>query len=888
MGFWFFVLGLAVSPVLYIATRYVGGLLSSPSLADSIQWEALATEDLVLCKDGAYIAVWEISGPDMSFSSAARADKLADNVADLLNVLDGNSMLHVETVRVPSTEYASPDSEDIPPVARFTDQQRKKDYQDGDHFENRTFLALTLGSQQQSAYSFLSAFMYSGNVDMTASTEEKVSAAQNRATEFSQFIPKALSPRRLSGDDLTSFLYLMMTGRDQDVTAPPSEYASLRYLAAHDVRSGFQTKIGDRWYGVVGIWGYPESVSVGVSESLHDVSFSYRFSNRLVGVDTSEALRQIQRRTGQYNVQGNDFFSLLSDNPERSDPDDLYQDDHAKEMAFETKDVEREVQAGHSLVHHTGAVIVWGESKEQCQTRITEVKKHLRNAGGGFLVDQETGMATEAVIGSWPGHGGPNKRRYLLMNYAAARILPITGTYAGPEETPCSFYQNEDGSQPPPLFYSSTQEDVPYRFTPYGQSGDVGHQAVIGPTGTGKSILLGFQAMRQLHFKGGRSIVFDRGHSFAPLTEALGGTYYDLDNIQDGFKPLADIEEESERQWAVSWICDLVSQQNVDVTPTRRRRISEVLNQMAQTTDRRTLSDLQTLLAPQDKALSRAMDPFTGGGELGDLLNSTTDHFRDSHMITIELGNLANFSSKIFAPVLTFFFHKIETLLSPSRPTHVIADEFYMLASNSPTALEKIEEALRLYRKENAFLTVGSQDPGDLVQGDTGAGILGQIKTQIMLPNPRALKPAQKSAYKEIGLTEEQIQLVASAEPKREYIVIQPGGARKIDLGLDSELLFQTPYKDLSFKETARMIRNMKSEYGSKWIHEWTKLRGREDLANDAPLDKKRRDGRRPTKLLPAPGQTEELPPPGDPKLIEERIRHGDGAEVMTGPEEGA
>lgn len=848
-----FFLGLIACPLLFVAARKVYKITESPSLSDSVQWEALATESLISTKDRGFIGVWEISGPDLSFVTPERADNLAGRFQRLLDTMDATMMLHVDTIRVPSSEYDSPDGS-VPPVADMLDQRREDVYSSGTHYEDRTFIALTITPEQSASSSWLSSLLYTDDTTLGQSSyEEMVEAAESKMQEFQQYFPDEISQRRLSGKDLTSYLYFVMTGRDQEVTPPPKEYPSLRYLYSHDVQSGFTPKVGDTWFAAVAITGYPEEVRMGVSEALNDAPFPYRFSNRLIGTDRSEALKAVQKRMKQFQMQANDWMSLLSDDPEQTDPNDLYQDDHSQSLAFETKEVEREIQSGKSLLHHTGVVLVWDQDKERCKEKASQIKKYLRNAGGGFMVDEEKGLATEALIGSWPGHGAPNQRKYFLLSSSATRLLPLTGTYSGPRETPCEYYTTPEGGQPPPLFYARTSESVPYRYSPFGEEGDVGHQAVIGPTGSGKSIFLNFQALRQLHFRSGRTFVFDKGHSFAPLTEAVDGRHYDLSDIEAGFQPLAHVDQKSERRWAVQWIADICKEQGLKVGPRRREKILEVLQSLANS-GKRTLQNFKQLIGGKDKDIADALKPFAGKGDLGNLLNANKDRFRDGRLVVIEIGSLADLEDSILTPVLTFFFHKVSTLLSADRPTHVIADEFFVLAQKSDIARKKVENALRTYRKKNAFMTIGTQAPGDLL-GEETEGILNSIKSKIMLPNPDAMSPAEREAYQEIGLNEEQIRMISLAQQKKEYIAIQPKGARKFDLGLGSEgweLAFMTEFQDLSLKDTATLIRKHKEEFGPRWVYEWLLTRGMEKAAQNAPLDHSQREGNGSTRLLPS------------------------------------
>jgi type IV secretion system protein VirB4 len=333
--------------------------------------------------------------------------------------------------------------------------------------------------------------------------------------------------------------------------------------------------------------------------------------------------------------------------------------------------------------------------------------------------------------------------------------------------------------------------------------------------------------------------------------------------MDEGLMPFADIDQTSERRWAVSWVADICRSQGLTVSPEERGHIQDTLEVLAQRPRRqRDFSNFAQLMMGKNPDIAQALEPYAGQGDLGSLLNADQDYFRDDDFIVIELGGLTDLSTEIYTPVLTYLFHKVSTLLSPDRPTHVVADEFFAFAQESPQGREYVEQALRTYRKKNAFLTIGTQDPSDLI-GEETQGILNSIQTMIMLPNPGAQSEAQAKAYRQVGLNDEQIGLIARSTPKQDYIAVQPSGSRKFDLGLDVELAFLTEYQGLDLKETAKLIREYKSRHGSSWIYEWLCARGYEDVASEAPLDKKRGDGTGPIKYLPKP--TAPVAPGADP-----------------------
>lgn len=57
---------------------------------------------------------------------------------------------------------------------------------------------------------------------------------------------------------------------------------------------------------------------------------------------------------------------------------------------------------------------------------------------------------------------------------------------------------------------------------------DVGHTLIIGPTGSGKSVLLNTIAVQFLRYQNARIFAFDKGNSMWAVSQACGGVHYDI------------------------------------------------------------------------------------------------------------------------------------------------------------------------------------------------------------------------------------------------------------------------------------------------------------------------------------------------------------------------
>ncbi|NBB87836.1 MAG: hypothetical protein GVY12_16635 [Bacteroidetes bacterium] len=872
------------------------------ALADLVQWALLAAPGVIWNKDGAFVGVFEFSGPDLSFATADQTDQVADQTARALGVLDERHMLHVDQVRLPSHAYrseyiygkgasrmatadrASPPAKTSPPLAWLIDRQRRARHMSGTHFEDRFFMALTYLPPAE-IYERAARLFYTGGprpegVDWksaVADFEERLSALASR-------LPDSLGLRRLRGGALLSYLRLMLYGEDHAVTPPPGP-ALLDFLFDRPLRGGFEPKIGERWTQVVGVQGYPDTAAAGITRALETLPFPFRYSTRLIGTSAEGARALLRQRMNTWSLKRRGAREQLVREPgDEGDAAALFLDTWADDLTRDAQEARRKLTAGSAhMLHATHCLIVASKRIDTCDERAARAEKTLRSAGAGFVVRRERGIATEALIGSWPGHGHQNVRRYPLLSDYAARLLPLTSTYAGPKATPSAFYEegkaevgplssgdSKDavragvGESPAPLFYAKTREHVPFRFS--SQVGDVGHQLIIGPTGTGKSILMGFQAMRQLQYTGGQAILLDSGGSFAPLCEALGGQHYDAGDPGTSFQPLAEIDQPSERRWAAGWIARILMLQGVSVTPSARRLIRQALETMAagspEERSYRTLQELRTQV--QSREIKAALDPYCDGGALGTLLDASgtsalhrasgrpgpnrwdstgfqAGRFRPSRFQVIELAPLLQMEEALVTPVLLYLFHRIEKMLSPKRPTFVGADEFFLLAARSDVGRAYAEEAMRTYRKKNAALAIATQTPTD-VAIDGLASILSSCRTRIFLPNPDALDPAQRQGYEAVGLSARHIQAISQAVPRREYLSVQPAGTRLWALGLEEELAFMTAEEGSTFEETAAAMRRYKKEYGediagegllrgglgieSGWLEPWLRRRG--------------------------------------------------------------
>jgi type IV secretion system protein VirB4 len=341
------------------------------------------------------------------------------------------------------------------------------------------------------------------------------------------------------------------------------------------------------------------------------------------------------------------------------------------------------------------------------------------------------------------------------------------------------------------LFFAKTEGSTPFRFSLH--VGDVGHTLMVGPTGTGKSVMLALMALQFRRYAQAQVFAFDFGGSIRAATLAMGGAWQDLggglsDNSEASvaLQPLAWIDEAPEQVWAAQWVINILARENVTVKPEIKELVWTALSSLASApAAERTLTGLSVLL--QSNTLKQALRPYCLGGPFGRLLDADTERLRDADVQAFETEGLIG--TEATPAVLAYLFHRIEGRLD-GRPTLLIIDEGW-LALDDNDFPGKLREYLKTLRKKNASVVFATQSLSDIHGSVIAPAIIESCPTRIFLPNERAIEPQIMAIYRHFGLNDRQIEILARATPKRDYYCQSRRGNRLFELGLgDAALAF--------------------------------------------------------------------------------------------------
>ncbi len=428
--------------------------------------------------------------------------------------------------------------------------------------------------------------------------------------------------------------------------------------------------------------------------------------------------------------------------------------------------------------YHTCSIVVWDEDYHQCQANAEAVMSVLR-ALGCVCVDESANLKA-AWLATHPGNVWASPRRALVSSLNLSHMLPTTAVWAGEESN-----RHIGG---PAHMYCVSSEAALFRLNLNVK--DVGHTVIFGPTGTGKSTLLGALELAWMKYKDAQVFVFDKGRSARCATLCSGGQFLEvsLQHLQTTFQPLRRIDEPAEAAFALSWLEEVVALQGMKVGVEERLALKRALMTLcASSPELRTMTGFT--IALQHKGLRQALSPFCtskhdGAGTYAPIWDNASEALSLSDWTTIEMGPLMDQAPSIVAMTLRYLFHRLEERFD-GRPTLLVIDEAWTFLSN-PIFAPKLKGWLLELRKANVYVVFATQNATDALSSEIAPTILGNTSTQILLPNSKVMTPALRKAYDErgLGLTYGQLKMLSYAIPKRQYYLRNALGDRLFEMQL--------------------------------------------------------------------------------------------------------
>lgn len=806
---------------------------------DLLRYAKLIGPGVVLGKGGELMATYIYRGPDMQCASSSDLDYLRTRVAAMIKKLGAGWMIHSSTLRKKAVEYkdggAFPDA-----VTRAIENERVLQYrQEGTHFENEYFLTFTYlpdalmvskvknfaletsdVKRLQPAMIFGKALDYFERqmADYVGTLESGMNTKLVRLSTRKEIV--AGSQRTVFFDDQLAYFQECLTSTAMPIRLPAkcSAVGVDFLIGSIGFSSGIRPVINGRSIRVVAIESPPdEGTSFGMLEVLNLLGVEFRWTTRWIARDAEKAKASTQKVRSKWRQKIRGFIADVTGRQGGA----INQD--AVNMAADAEAVLHDLESGAvTYGQWTSVVVLVDDDAAFLEASVRFLIKNIQ--AQGFMCRDEDVNCTEAFLGSLPGHGYENVRRPEIHSMNLADCLPLTSTWQGPVENPCGFYKKYyPNEKVPPLFQGSAGGGTPFRVVLH--NGDVGHTFIGGPTGAGKSVLLGMIAASHFRYPDARFFGFEKGESMLALCLAAGGSHYNfLDDETSsaatiGFSPFGHIDRLTDRTWAIEYVETILTLHGVKVDLDISAEITRAINLLqTRPLEMRSFTDFNQLIQIRDvKQVLMLYESSLAGG----MLNARRDSISTSRFTVFEMEKLMEMNDKHVVPVLLYLFRIIERTLDGS-PTIICLDEAWLMLQH-PMFEEKLKEWFKVLRKANALVIFATQELQDVADSPIASTIFSSCQTKILLPNASAEMEDNKRLYKSIGLSDREIELLTLATPKRDYFFTSPAGRRLFQMELGPVAL---SFLAASGADDRKAVKELRHLHGDDWVPFWLKRQG--------------------------------------------------------------
>jgi type IV secretion system protein TrbE len=144
----------------------------------------------------------------------------------------------------------------------------------------------------------------------------------------------------------------------------------------------------------------------------------------------------------------------------------------------------------------------------------------------------------------------------------------------------------------------------------------------------------------------------------------------------------------------------------------------------------------------------------------------------------------------------------------------------------------RIRQWLKTLRKKNVSVIFSTQSLADIRDSSIAPAIIESCASRIFLPNPQATEPQIRVIYEGFGLSARQIDIIAQAQPKRDYYYQSRLGNRVFDLSLGPVAL---AFSGASTPEDQRAINAVLAATPREFASAWLRDRGLDWAADLIP-----------------------------------------------------
>jgi type IV secretion/conjugal transfer VirB4 family ATPase len=507
-------------------------------------------------------------------------------------------------------------------------------------------------------------------------------------------------------------------------------------------------------------------------QGLFDIPANFHVVTEWHPVDNAKTRKEIASRRRHHHNSKTSFISNLQDRQNTGSQDELIDDSKAAAVAELGNALTAMGMEGKTFGEFMLSVVIYDEDRMKVEHAVAEFQKLFTQHDG--LLYEERYNLLNAFFATVPGNKQFNLRKQWALNSNYADLSFLFTVDRGSQWNP--HLEREY------IAALETTHGTPYYFNIH--SGDVAHTLLLGATGSGKSFALSF-TLQSLQKYDPLTFIFDLGGSYETLTRAFGGTYLNVGLKNPGFtiNPFSLEPTHENQNFLYLFLRVLIEAGGrYELTPEYEKALFAAIERAYKLPPEiRTLTNFASILGPLGERLHR----WTQAGQFGHLFDNAQDTLTFSRFQTFNFDGWSDYPD-VLEPLLFYVLQRASSEIE--RPVNTVTfkvfviDEAWIFLKNR-TIRDWITRAEKTWRKKNAAMILATQSVVELAASDMLHIVNESCPTKIFLSNPNI----DRKLYAEIfQLNDTQLELLESLVPKRELLLIQPRGTKKLVLEVDA------------------------------------------------------------------------------------------------------
>ena len=311
-----------------------------------------------------------------------------------------------------------------------------------------------------------------------------------------------------------------------------------------------------------------------------------------------------------------------------------------------------------------------------------------------------------------------------------------------------------------------------------------GHTTMIGPLGSGKTVLLNFLVSESQKYNG-KLFFFDQMRASRVFIKAIGGEYTVIKpkivSPDYAFNPLQllSLQDNDEiRDFLTYWLILLVQAKGEPINDREHQELSQAVNYIAALPkNQRLLRVLAAYLEQKnEQRLAQCLAMWHSKGEYAHLFDNDCEQANPLQKSIYGFGmSFVIEDSVTLGPILVYLLQCIEMSLD-GLPAVVVLDEAWRLIDNALFA-PLLPDWLDRVAAKNAIVIFATESVSNASKSNITSTIIDRIATQIFLPNVNASESSM--AYQKIwGLSPQEFKVLSSMDvEKRQFMLRQQGNS---------------------------------------------------------------------------------------------------------------